>query len=123
VVVGDETRLIQVLVNLLSNAVKYSHRGGLVTLCAQSLDGQTEVQVIDRGRGIAADKQEKIFDRFHQVDSSDARTQSGTGLGLAICKAIIEQHGGTISVKSVEGEGSTFSFRIANAAEAVREIA
>jgi two-component system, sensor histidine kinase len=123
VVMADETRLIQVLVNLLSNAVKYSHRGGVVTLRASPLDGQIEVQVIDRGRGIAPDKQEKIFERFHQVDSSDARTQSGTGLGLAICKAIIEQHGGTIGVESVEGEGSTFSFRIANAAEAVREIA
>jgi signal transduction histidine kinase len=122
VVVGDETRLIQLLVHLLSNAVKYSPRGGVVMLCAQPLDGQVEVRVIDRGRGIAADKQEKIFDRFHQVDSSDARTQSGTGLGLAICKAIVEQHGGTIGVESVEGEGSTFSFRVANAAEA-REIA
>jgi signal transduction histidine kinase len=112
VVAADETRLIQVLVNLLSNAVKYSHRGGVVTMCARPLDGQVEVQVIDRGRGIAAGKQEKIFERFHQVDSSDARTQSGTGLGLAICKAIIEQHGGTIGVESVEGEGSTFSFRM-----------
>ncbi|HYK03091.1 MAG TPA: ATP-binding protein [Thermoanaerobaculia bacterium] len=123
VVVADETRLIQVVANLLSNAVKYSHRGGAVTMRARPLDGQVEAQVIDRGRGIAADKQEKIFDRFHQVDSSDARTQSGTGLGLAICKAIIEQHGGTIGVESVEGEGSTFSFRVANTAEAVREIA
>ncbi|MEA2465705.1 MAG: hypothetical protein QOJ98_3452 [Acidobacteriota bacterium] len=122
VVKADETRLIQVLVNLLSNAVKYSHRGGAVTMRALSLDGQVEAQVIDRGRGIAAGKQEKIFERFHQVDSSDARTQPGTGLGLAICKAIIEQHGGTIGVESVEGEGSTFSFRIANAAVAVREI-
>jgi signal transduction histidine kinase len=123
VVIADETRLAQVLVNLLSNAVKYSDRGGVVTMRARPLDGHVEVQVIDHGRGIAPDKQEKIFERFHQVDSGDARRQSGTGLGLAICKAIIEQHGGTIAVQSVEGEGSTFSFRITNAAEAVREIA
>ncbi len=119
VVLADEKRLIQVLVHLLSNAVKYSHRGGVVTMRARPLDGRIEAQVIDRGRGIAADKQEKIFERFHQIDSGDARTQSGTGLGLAICKAIIEQHGGTIGVESVEGEGSTFSFRVADAAEAV----
>jgi signal transduction histidine kinase len=115
VVLADETRLSQVLVHLLSNAVKYSPRGGIVTMRARPLDGGIEVLVIDRGRGIAADKQEKIFERFHQVDSSDARTQSGTGLGLAICKAIIEQHGGTIGVESAEGEGSTFSFRLTNA--------
>ena len=112
VVVGDETRLVQVLVNLLSNAVKNSPRGALVTMRARPLDGRVEVQVIDRGGGIAANKMEKLFERFHQVDSSDARTQSGTGLGLAICKAIVEQHGGTIGVESVEGEGSTFSFRL-----------
>lgn len=112
VVVADELRLMQVVVNLLSNAVKYSHRGGIVTLRVNAYDGEVEVQVIDHGRGIAPDKQAKVFERFHQVDSSDARTSSGTGLGLAICKAIVEQHGGTIGVESVEGEGSTFSFRI-----------
>jgi signal transduction histidine kinase len=123
VVMADETRLIQVLINLLSNAVKYSNRGGVVTMRARPLDGQVQVDVEDHGRGIATGKQEKVFERFHQIDSSDARAQSGTGLGLAICKAIIEQHGGTIVVESVEGEGSTFSIRISNAAEAVREIA
>ena len=115
-VVADEMRLTQVVVNLLSNAVKYSHRGGVVTVAARARNGQVEVSVADRGRGIATDKQQKVFERFHQVDSSDSRTKSGTGLGLAICKAIVEQHGGAIAVDSREGEGSTFTFTVPDAA-------
>jgi PAS domain S-box-containing protein len=112
-VLADEERLAQVVVNLLSNAVKYSNRGTVVKLSASAAgQREVEVRVADRGRGIAAAAQHKIFDRFHQVDASDARTRPGTGLGLAICKAIIEQHGGTIAVESREGEGSTFSFRV-----------
>ena len=122
-VVADEARLTQVVANLLSNAVKYSPRGGVVTVRARAMPGEVEVQVIDRGRGIPHGEHEKVFGGFHQLDSSDARTGSGTGLGLAICKAIVEQHGGTIGVESVEGEGSTFSFRVADAAAAQREIA
>ncbi|HYO75510.1 MAG TPA: PAS domain S-box protein [Thermoanaerobaculia bacterium] len=115
-VVADEMRLMQVVVNLLSNAVKYSHRGGVVTIATRARDGQVEVSVTDRGRGIASDKQQKVFERFHQIDSSDSRTKSGTGLGLAICKAIVEQHGGRIALESREGEGSTFAFTVPDAA-------
>jgi two-component system sensor histidine kinase VicK len=100
--------------------VKYSHRGGAVTISATEVGGEVEVSVCDRGRGIAAGKLDKIFERFHQIDSSDARSKSGAGLGLAICKAVIEQHGGTISVQSREGEGSTFSFRVAAVAARMR---
>jgi PAS domain S-box-containing protein len=111
-VLGDEARLGQVAVNLLSNAVKYSHRGGVVTLSAVAKDGWLEVRVQDRGRGIAPALQKRLFRRFQRADSSDARTTPGTGLGLAICKAIVEQHGGTIGVDSREGEGSAFWFRV-----------
>jgi PAS domain S-box-containing protein len=117
VVIADETRLGQVVVNLLSNAVKYSERGTRVTVSAHAMDGEIEVRVADHGRGIAASKLQMVFERFHQIDASDSRAHSGTGLGLAICKAIVEQHGGTIAVESREGEGSTFSFRVADAAE------
>jgi PAS domain S-box-containing protein len=120
-VLGDEERLMQVTVNLLSNAVKYSSRGDTVTVSA-SLEGENvvEVRVADRGRGIPADQQKKLFRRFERADSSDARTKSGTGLGLAICKAIVEQHGGAIGLASREGVGSTFWFRVP-AAGAPRE--
>ena len=117
-VMGDEARLTQVTVNLLSNAVKYSRRGATVTVTASAAGhGPVEVRVEDHGRGIAADLQKRLFQRFQRADSSDARTTPGTGLGLAICKAIVEQHGGTIGLDSREGEGSTFWFRVPRVTE------
>jgi signal transduction histidine kinase len=66
--------------------------------------------VEDHGRGIPPEKLEIIFERFQQVDASDSRSMGGTGLGLAICRAIVEQHGGRISVHSTLGQGSVFTF-------------
>ena len=111
-VYGDEQRLTQVTVNLLSNAVKYSDRGGVVVVRVRADGDWVEVRVEDRGRGISPRAQEKLFKRFQQIDASDSRRKPGTGLGLVICKAIVEQHGGTIGVESREGEGSTFWFRV-----------
>jgi two-component system, OmpR family, sensor histidine kinase VicK len=110
--VGDENRLVQVVVNLLSNAVKFSPRGAAITVCAQETAGFVEVAVRDRGRGVPRSYQRSIFERFQQVEASDSRQKGGTGLGLAICKTIVEQHGGTIGVESEVGRGSTFWFRI-----------
>ena len=76
----------------------------------------------DQGRGIPRPYKEAIFERFHQVEASDARQKGGTGLGLAICKAIIEQHHGTIGVESEEGRGSTFWFRLPSAASRRAQI-
>jgi PAS domain S-box-containing protein len=109
---ADADRLVQVLVNLLSNAVKFSPPGSVVRLVAVSDGGSTEVRVEDRGRGIPAPLRAAIFERFRQVDSSDDRSRGGSGLGLAICKAIVEQHGGSIGVESEEGWGSLFWFRL-----------
>ena len=109
----DADRVVQVLVNLLSNAVKFSPPGGVVTI-AVTVDGQwTEFRVIDHGRGVPAVHRRAIFERFRQVDPSDAREKGGAGLGLAICKSIVEQHGGSIGVESEEGAGSAFWFRLA----------
>jgi len=83
-----------------------------VTLNASAQNGIVEVRVADRGRGISHESQQKLFERFQQIDSSDARRKGGTGLGLAICKGIIEQHGGAIGVESAEGAGATFWFRV-----------
>ncbi len=112
VAIVDEVRIAQVAANLLSNAVKYSQRGGTVKVTTSLADGWADVRVEDHGQGIAAALQAKLFQSFERVDSSDARTEPGTGLGLAICKAIVEQHHGTIGVESREGEGSMFWFRI-----------
>jgi PAS domain S-box-containing protein len=120
VVVGDEKRLAQVLVNLLSNAVKYSSRGGRVTVSVTGEGAFIEIRVRDRGVGIPVHAQKRLFQRFHQIDSGDAREKSGTGLGLAICRAIVQQHGGEIGVESAEGKGSTFWFRVPAVRPAVR---
>jgi len=110
----DADRIVQVLVNLLSNAVKFSAPGGVVTI-AVTVEGQwTEFRVIDHGRGVPAVHRRAIFERFRQVDPSDAREKGGAGLGLAICKSIVEQHGGSIGVESEEGAGSAFWFRLAS---------
>ena len=118
-VYADGDRLIQVLTNLLTNAIKFSEHGSCVCLCAKikSPDNSPSRSHIlfvvqDRGRGIPIEQLESIFERFHQVDTSDSRQKGGTGLGLAICRNIVEQHGGKIWVESIFGKGSTFYFTI-----------
>jgi PAS domain S-box-containing protein len=110
---ADADRIVQVLVNLLSNAAKFSPPASVVTITVEPGDGWVEFRVTDRGRGVPAAHRRAIFDRFQQIETSDAREQGGTGLGLAISKSIIEQHGGTIGVESEVGIGSTFWFRVA----------
>ncbi len=108
----DEQRILQVLINLLSNAIKFSPAESTVSISARLSEGSVEVRVTDKGRGIAQEFCEKIFDRFEQVEIADARLKGGTGLGLSVCKALIELHGGTIGVHSEVGKGSTFWFSI-----------
>jgi len=120
-IVGDEDRMVQVLVNLLSNALKFSGKGSEIVLNAHEDAGFVEISVTDNGPGIPADQQNKIFERFER--GAQTRKQiEGTGLGLAICKAIIEQHNGTISVSSREGKGSKFFFRIAKLSTASTKV-
>jgi PAS domain S-box-containing protein len=106
----DPDRLIQVLTNLLSNAIKFSPPGSRVWMDAEASDGRVWIRVRDEGRGIPPEKLEVIFERFQQVDASDAREKGGTGLGLAICRSIVRQHGGQIWAESgpAHGPGSTF---------------
>jgi PAS domain S-box-containing protein len=109
---ADPDRIVQVLVNLLSNAVKFSPPGTAVTIAVACDAGGVEFRVTDRGRGVPAALRQAIFERFRQVETSDAREKGGIGLGLAICQSIIEQHHGTIGLDSTEGAGSTFWFRL-----------
>lgn len=108
----DPDRVLQVLTNLLSNAIKFSPTGGTVTIGAERRGEEFLIAVQDEGRGIPSDKLELIFERFHQVDSSDARQRGGTGLGLSIARSIVHQHGGRIWAQSRWGRGSTFFFTL-----------
>ena len=108
---GDERRIAQVLLNLVGNAIKFTDAGEVVVSVA--VDETTfEIAVTDTGQGIPVDEQQKIFEEFHQVDSSSTRRKGGTGLGLAISKRIVELHGGRIWVESEPGCGSSFRFVI-----------
>jgi len=108
-ITGDPDRLVQVLTNLISNAIKFSPSSSVVSVSVQCDSLGAVISVVDKGRGIPADKLEAIFGRFQQVDATDSRQKGGTGLGLAICRAIIEQHSGRIWAERNSGRGSTFS--------------
>jgi PAS domain S-box-containing protein len=113
-ILADRTRLLQVLGNLVTNAIKFSPRGATVTVRAQRIARGDDVQmsVSDTGIGIAAGDLPHVFDRFWQARRA---SRAGAGLGLAIAKGIVEAHGGSIRVESVEGAGSTFAFTIPSA--------
>jgi two-component system, OmpR family, sensor histidine kinase VicK len=110
---ADADYIVQALTNLLSNAIKFSHPQGRVWLtAARSQPQEIQFQIRDEGLGIPTKQLEQIFERFHQVDASNARKRGGTGLGLTICRKIIEQHGGSIWVESAIGKGSAFIFTL-----------
>jgi signal transduction histidine kinase/HAMP domain-containing protein len=119
---GDERRLTQVLLNLVGNAIKFTDAGS-VTITATAVGDLLELAVADTGPGIAPADQERIFDPFQQVDNSSTREKGGTGLGLTISRRIVQMHGGTISVESAPGQGSTFRIRIPLRAGEVMEAA
>ncbi|TAK78959.1 MAG: response regulator, partial [Gammaproteobacteria bacterium] len=106
----DPDRVMQVLGNLISNAIKFSPKGAVVSVDIHCYGSMVRVSVADKGSGIDKDFQSKIFQKFSQADSSDARGKGGTGLGLSISKALIEKLGGTLSFISDEKEGTTFYF-------------
>ncbi len=109
----DPDRIIQTLTNLLSNAIRFSPPQTQVILAAQ-IRGEDQIRfsVTDQGRGIPPENLERIFERFQQVDGSDARKLGGTGLGLPICRSIVRQHGGRIWAESQLDHGSTFYFTL-----------
>ncbi|MGL6194491.1 MAG: ATP-binding protein [Thermoguttaceae bacterium] len=106
---GDDVRLKQILWNLLGNALKFTKKGG-ATLTITDRGDQLRFDITDTGIGIKEDDLPQLFDAFMQVDKQNTAHAQGTGLGLSICKSIVELMGGTISVSSVYGEGTTFTF-------------
>lgn len=110
---ADRDRLIQVLVNLISNAIKFcSPEQGTITVSGYWIDGYVKVNVVDNGKGIDAESQEQIFDKFYQARNQNIRKPEGSGLGLAICKKIIVSHQGRLWVESEPGKGAKFSFTL-----------
>jgi signal transduction histidine kinase len=118
---GDEQRLTQVLLNLVGNAIKFTDTGE-VRVTATAINGHFNVSVIDTGPGIPADQLTRIFEQFHQVDSSNTKAKGGTGLGLAIARQIVEMHGGRIWVDSTLGKGAAFQMQLPIRAEARKGI-
>jgi PAS domain S-box-containing protein len=108
-IIADRRKLTQVLFNLVTNAIKFTPSGGHVTLTARRIDTQVALAVADTGIGISKEDQGKLFQVFTQVDGSLARRHEGTGLGLALTRRLVELHGGSISVRSAPGAGSTFT--------------
>ncbi len=109
---GDQDRLIQVALNLIDNAIKYTPEGGQVRVTARSYATVAEFTIVNSGPPIADDELKHIFDRFYRIERSRNRDRGGFGLGLAIVKQIVELHGGTISVDSILGRGTTFTVQL-----------
>jgi two-component system sensor histidine kinase SenX3 len=118
VVRGVESQLATALTNLLANAVAYSPDGTTIAIGARARSGFAEIAVTDSGIGIPRSDRGRVFERFYRVDQSRASATGGTGLGLAIVKHVASNHGGSVSVWSEEGLGSTFTLRIPLAAGA-----
>lgn len=108
---GDKKRIEQVITNLISNAIKYSPNGGEIAITCKTFEKEVKISVKDEGIGITKDAQEKLFSRFYRVPE-EKNTFPGWGLGLYIAAGIVQRHGGKMSVESIPGEGSIFSFTV-----------
>ena len=111
---ADERKVKQILINLLSNAVKFTQPGGRIGITVRRNGSVAEIAVSDTGPGIAPEDQERIFEEFRQLESTDSAKHEGTGLGLALAKRMVELHGGKISIQSEVGKGSVFTFTLPN---------
>ncbi|RWZ68437.1 PAS domain-containing protein [Labedella populi] len=112
IVMGDAFRLRQVMDNFVSNAIKYNVDGGSVVVTITDTGSDARVTVRDTGRGMRPDEQERLFERFYRADSVRQTSIHGTGLGLNIAREIIEEHGGSVSVESERGVGTTFTMTL-----------
>ncbi|MFR9750744.1 sensor histidine kinase [Nocardia sp. 004] len=111
-VVGDETRLRQVLTNLLNNAITHTAPDAAVTVSVMPAAEHVLLEVSDTGPGLPPEEAERVFERFYRTDTSRARTSGGTGLGLSIVQALVHAHGGEVEVRSAPGTGTTFTVRL-----------
>ncbi len=120
---GDADRVTQIVTNLVSNAHKYTPAGGSITVFARAEDAWVRIAVQDSGIGLSPEEQSQLFTKFFRAKNRTTQEVGGTGLGLPIVKSLVEMHGGEITVESVPGHGSTFSFTLpaVQEAQAMRE--
>lgn len=111
-VLADADRLAQVIDNLLDNAIRYSPAGGEIKIVVEKDIDQVKCQVVDTGPGIPAKHLPNIFERFYRVEPARERNRGGSGLGLSIVRGLVMAHGGLVSASSVEGQGTTVTFRL-----------
>ena len=112
-IVHDSERIKQVLTNLIKNAmIAVEPKTGKIEVSMEETPSEIQISVQDNGMGIPKDKQKDLFKKFYQVDTTLTRERGGSGLGLAICRGIIDNHGGSVSVQSQEGNGAKFTFSI-----------
>jgi two-component system sensor histidine kinase SenX3 len=111
-VFGNEEQVTMAVTNLVANAVNYSGPGSTVTVIARAANGSVDIAVTDEGIGIPQSEIDRIFERFYRVDPARHRSTGGTGLGLSIVKHVAATHGGEVRVRSIEGEGSTFTLTL-----------
>ena len=112
VITGDDLRLRQAVANLVRNALVHTPAGSPVEVTLQPENGHAEIDVIDHGPGVPAAHRERIFERFHRADPQRSRDQGGSGLGLSIASAVVNAHGGRISVAETPGGGATFRIEL-----------
>jgi len=108
----DLDRIEQVLTNLIDNATRYTETGDAITISYGESETENILYITDTGSGIAPEHLQQVFERFYKVDSSRKRGKQGTGLGLFICRMIVDEHGGSIDVKSKLGQGTTFIIKL-----------
>jgi len=106
-IVGDRSRLEQVMMNIIGNAIKYTPDGGHIRITAGSEEDTVWMQVSDDGIGIPEQDRERIFERFYRVDKARSRESGGTGLGLSIAREIVQRHQGTLALMDHDGPGTT----------------
>jgi signal transduction histidine kinase len=110
--IADRELLRLALLNLLDNAIRYSPAGSPITLSVDSSGASVSIDVIDRGPGIPANQQEKVFERFYRIDEARSRATGGSGLGLAIAKSVLQSQNGSLRVTSQEGKGTVFHIEL-----------
>ena len=115
--IGDQSRLEQILNNLIYNAVNYTDKGGKISVLLEETEDEIVFHVADTGIGIPEESIERLFERFYRVDKGRSRNSGGTGLGLSIVRYLVQNMGGTISVKSTLGLGSTFTVHLPKVVE------